>query len=243
MRHIFICHINEQWLFDLRAHSVGEKMPIPETHNNEGTVIERENRFLVTVRSGNEVIRCHLHDPGRLKDLIFPGNRVLFRKTDGIRTQYSITCAWHEGDWILTDSRFHNHLASFFLPEGTEREVKVGRSRIDFRNDRTYIEVKGCSMRQGDMAVFPDAPTVRGTHHLSLLTDLMGQGYESMLIVLIFSWRSVCFSPNFITDPEFGKAFMKFMDAGGRVFLPKFSFDGKLFAYAGEAGMCRDLYM
>ncbi len=208
----------------------------------EGTVLRRENRFLVTVKHRDEEYQCHLHDPGRLKDLIYTGNRVIFRDSPGIRTKYSITAAFRDGDWILTDARFHNRIASMFLPERTEKEVPLDGSRIDFRLDDTYIEVKGCSMLSGGMAVFPDAPTTRGTHHLKLLTEVLGSGRKSALIVLIFSHNADCFSPNFLTDPEFGNAFVKFIEAGGEVFLPKFSLnDGKII-FRGTTGLCHEYF-
>ena len=212
-----------------------------ETHY-EGTVLQRDNRFIVTVAYNGQRIECHLHDPGRLKELIFPGNRVLFRDSPGKRTRYSITAGMRDGDWILTDSRFHNRLASMFLPEGTEREVSLGKSRIDFRWNDTYIEVKGCSMLAGEMAVFPDAPTIRGTHHLKLLTDIMRNGGNAMLAVLIFSHRAGCFSPNFQTDPEFGSAFSDLIDAGGAVFLPKFSLEYGKIIFRGTTGICREYF-
>ncbi|QKQ99164.1 hypothetical protein GWK48_01040 [Metallosphaera tengchongensis] len=41
------------------------------------------------------------------------------------------------------DSRFHDKIARKFLPEDVESEVKVGNSRLDFRFNNKWIEVKG----------------------------------------------------------------------------------------------------
>ncbi len=229
-------------MLSLNIPPVGTVMLSTADSYYEGTVLNRENRFLVTVSFEGKRIECHLHDPGRLKDLIFSGNRVIFRDSSGARTKYSITAALRDGEWILTDARFHNRLASMFLPQETEREVPLKESRIDFRLNGTYIEVKGCSMLSSDMAVFPDAPTIRGAHHLKLLTEVLKGGNDALLIVLIFSHMASCFSPNFKTDPEFGNSFLEFIDAGGSIFLPKFSLEDGKIIFRGTTGICKEYF-
>ena len=59
-------------------------------------------------------------------------------------------------------------------PTLVQPEVRFGASRLDFyaENDRQrlFVEVKGVTLRQGEWAVFPDAPTVRG-HGASYCAD------------------------------------------------------------------------
>lgn len=45
----------------------------------EGTVVDRPNRFVAIVLLDGKEVRCHVADSGRLKELIFPGNRVMVR--------------------------------------------------------------------------------------------------------------------------------------------------------------------
>lgn len=63
-----------------------------------------------------------------------------------------------------------------FLPNA-KAEVKVGNSRIDFQDGNTFIEVKGCSLVENGVAMFPDAPTERGRRHLEELIKLKEKGY------------------------------------------------------------------
>lgn len=188
----------------------------------EGVVIERSNRFVVSVEHSGNRIDCHLHDPGRLRELIFPGNHVLFRKTSGIRTDHSITAARKGQNWILTDSRFHNAIAGKFLTRNARREVQLGKSRIDFLDGCCYVEVKGCSLEENHVAKFPDAPSVRASKHLRELMNAMEKGSEGMVVFLIFSPESERFMPNSFTDPEFSASFYDAVRKGLKTLALKF---------------------
>lgn len=205
-------------------------------------VVKRENRFVCSVMLDDQLRIAHLHDPGRLMDLIYPGNSILVRESHGMKTDLSITAALRNKEWILTDSRFHNQIAAGFLQGEVQREVTLGKSRLDFKVGNAYVEVKGCSMLDGDVATFPDAPTARGKHHLELLTDLIHKGLETMLIVLVFSHDSRCFSPNFKTDPGFSMAFRNFLDEGGGVFIPKFRFLEPYLVFHGVINTCENAF-
>lgn len=215
-----------QTLFDFSAELV------------KGSVIDRPNRFLVNVDVQGESIPCHLHDPGRLKELIFPGNKVLIRKTEGIKTSHSVTASKHVNEWILTDTRVHSDIASRFLPSDVKREVKLGNHRIDFQWDRTLIEVKGCTMIRGNIATFPDAPTKRGREHLTLLRNNLASGRNSALMILTFRKNAKCFKPNEETDPEFSEEFYKALKDGVEVFIPLLSFQNGKIAFHGTIDVC-----
>lgn len=58
----------------------------------EGIIVDRPNRFVAVVRlaedngireGGEDTVLCHVADTGRLKELIFPGNKVMVRKAGG----------------------------------------------------------------------------------------------------------------------------------------------------------------
>ena len=203
----------------------------------EGTVLLRPNRFLVYVSYKNGTVACHLHDPGRLKEIIYPGNRVLFRDSNGVRTKHSITAAYLDGKWILTDTRFHNAIASRFLDRKCISEVKFGNHRIDFKCGNMFVEVKGGTLSEEGYATFPDAPTARGCEHLKILLDLKASMGNSMLIVLFFNPEPVLFRPNRKTDPEFSRLFYACLESGVRIKIFKFGFYGNEVVYKGEIGI------
>ena len=69
---------------------------------------------------------------------------------------------------------------------------------------RGFIEVKGCTLEEDGLALFPDAPTLRGVKHLRELTACRKAGYEAA-------------SPNSRTHSEFAAALRDAAEAGVRV--------------------------
>uniref|UniRef100_A0A0F2LPA1 Sugar fermentation stimulation protein homolog n=1 Tax=Candidatus Aramenus sulfurataquae TaxID=1326980 RepID=A0A0F2LPA1_9CREN len=206
----------------------------PELH--EEVVKERVNRFLVLTASSRV---CHLHDPGRLKELIYPGNRILVREVNrGKRkTDCQVTAAW-DGTWVITDSSVHSQIAEKFLP-GAKREVKVGNSRLDFQFGDTFVEVKGCTLAKNRVALFPDAPTERGRRHLEELIRLKEKGYRAKVMVLVMRDDVDCFLPNTETDRKFAETFYEALRRGVELEVKVFSLvDRQYVVYKRDVGLC-----
>ncbi len=203
----------------------------------EARVINRPNRFTVETDSGP----CHLHDPGRLLDLIYPGNKVLVRRSAGGATKCRVTAAWSwdSGEWVVVDSGIHSDIASQFLPSGSRREVRVGRHRLDFAFDDAYVEVKGCTLAVGGRALFPDAPTRRGADHMALLARLRGEGWRGIAFILVMRSAN-CFAPNWGMDPRFSAAFREAVDSGVEVWVKRFGLRGSELVYWGDIDLCPD---
>lgn len=66
------------------------------SHLTEGRVVRRQSRFLVLAELNEQLLPVHLHDPGRLTELIRPGARILIRPSVGRKTSFSVTAAWDE---------------------------------------------------------------------------------------------------------------------------------------------------
>ncbi|MGC8505103.1 MAG: DNA/RNA nuclease SfsA [Thermoplasmata archaeon] len=209
-----------------------------EYQRTEGEVISRPNRFVVNLKTEAGERTCHLHDPGRLKELIYKGNRVLIRDIAGMKTDCSILAAKSEKIWIPLDSRIHNRIASRFISGPVKPEVQVGRKRLDFLSGNEYIEVKGCTLKTGEAAMFPDAPTKRGTEHLKTLVSLLKEGYNASVIILVLRNDVECFYPNYSTDRDFSEAFFEADKWGVSIRIFTFSFDGTEIRYEKEIGIC-----
>jgi sugar fermentation stimulation protein A len=213
----------------------------------EGTLVERGNRFLAVVdiygidetASRHE---AHVHDPGRLEELLYPGNRVLLRRAGNPqrKTRWDVIAALHDDHWILIHSGYHREISTRILekpgsPFGTPLEIRpevtVGHSRLDFMlkdkdGNAIGVEVKGCTLAVDGVALFPDAPTVRGRKHVETLIDLVQGGSRAGLLILVFQPGALEFSPNEATDPAFAEAFWRAMDAGVEVHIVRIGFDG-----------------
>lgn len=127
-----------------------------------------------------------------------------------------------------------------------KREKTVGNSRIDIylsnsncgsnsnsndchgieNNDKTdfqdcFIEVKGVTLVKNKIAIFPDAPTERGTKHLNELIELKKNDHRAVVFFLIQHPNGNSFKPNWETDPVFSETLVKANNAGVEILVYK----------------------
>ncbi len=211
------------------------KVPLFEIPNlRKGVFLTRPNRFVSEIKYNNQVKSAHIHDPGRLTELLTKGKEVLFTDSRG-KLDYYVKAVKHENEWILIDTALHSKIALRVFPHTPEianvseirKEVPLGKSRIDFVLDGVPLEVKGVTLVKEDLALFPDAPTERGTRHVQEIIDNNG-----MLLFLVFRKASK-FKPNFETDPTFFNKLSEARKKNIRMFVVQLSFDGKTIYYNG----------
>ncbi len=210
---------------------------------HEGVVIERARRFTVRVLEGSRIRLCHLHDTGRLEELIFRNNTVLFVNKKGKATDCMIIAAKAHDTWVITNSLLHRDLALCVFPSKLKPvpEVKLYESRIDFFiPPDLYVETKGCTLIKRGVAIFPDAPTERGKKHLLTLMKAVESGYKAEIMFLVMSEKAKCFYPNYRTDPEFNELFFKAIRMGVKAIVPVFSLKGKAIYFLKEISVCKD---
>lgn len=223
-------------------------------YHEEGTLLERKNRFLGMVDVKGETEKVHVRDPGRLEELLYPGNRVLISKANNPnrKTSWDLIAARYGEDWVLVNSGFHPRIARWVLenpkldPYGTtqdwQQEKKLGDSRIDFftktEGRELWVEVKGCTLAVDGKALFPDAPTTRGTRHVRELIKVVERGDRAGLLILVFRPDAKCFSPYRKRDPEFAAAFQEAVDAGVEVRPLVFSYENRCLHYRGPLTLC-----
>lgn len=211
------------------------------TYDNEAIVVSRPNRFLMiadVIMEDGTILKnekVHVHDPGRLKEVIFPGNRVRIRKAMSRKrkTLWDLIFGLVSDTWVLVNSSFHRYIAQSILSDrsltpfadvsNVRPEVKVGHSRLDFMltmkdGSTCFIEVKGCTLSVGGRSLFPDAPTERGTRHLEELIRLKEEGHGSAVLFLVLAPDPVNFSPNRETDPVFADTLKKAVEMGVKVY-------------------------
>ena len=97
-------------------------------------------------------------------------------------------------------------------------ECRHGNSRFDFYlecNKRNiFIEVKGVTLEDDGVVLFPDAPTERGVKHVHELIQCHGEGYETYILFVVQMERARYFTPNRKTHPEFADALYEAKQAG-----------------------------
>ena len=203
----------------------------------EALFLERQNRFLARVLIGSQQVMCHLHDPGRLPELV-PRSHVLVRPTHGRKTNCSLTAFSSNGKWVVCDSRIHSRIASEFLPKNSKPEVRHGASRLDFFTGDGFVEVKGCTLVKDGVALFPDSPTTRGRKHVEELRAIRAEGMSAGILVLVMRNDAVCFRANSQTDPAFASSFSAALKEGVEARILTFSLDDEWLRYRGEIPLC-----
>ena len=192
-----------------------------------GRFLERNNRFICTVEIDGRETAVHLHDPGRLRELLIPGARVIVReeKSPRRKTGYDMVGIYHHDTVVSCDTRVPNRLIKKALEERALPEIQgystivpeftIGHSRLDFCLDSTILlEVKGVSLVINGRAIFPDAPTQRGRKHLETLMTAAHTGFTCYVLFLIQRPDAHSFSPNTHTDPLFSETLVKAVDEG-----------------------------
>ena len=114
-----------------------------------------------------------------------------------------------------------------YVPCDIRREVTHGDSRFDLafslRDWDTkavspaFMEVKGVTLEENGVAMFPDAPTERGIKHLKGLIRAHEEGYEAYVLFVIQMKGIRGFTPNDMTHPAFGDALRQAREAGVHV--------------------------
>lgn len=179
----------------------------------EGEFLERLNRFTVAINYFDKRIISHLHDSGRLKELLIPKRRILFKKVYGKerKTEFDVVAIKSNGSWVIIDSRVPNIIVKKLIENNAlkyeilKENVKCGSSLIDFmlKDEKTtyIVEVKGCTLCKNSIALFPDAPTIRGSRQL--LDMLNNCNFKPMIIFIVMREDAEKISINYEADRKF----------------------------------------
>lgn len=187
-----------------------------------GAFIKRVNRFIAYVLVEGKEQVVHVKNTGRCKELLLPGSIVVLEKAKNPlrKTAFSLV-AVYKGDLLINmDSQAPNQVVYEALVSGkireigtvisAKREVQFGKSRFDlaFETDagKGWIEVKGVTLENEGVAMFPDAPTLRGTKHILEMVNAVKKGDKGYLFFLIQMKGVHYFTPNREMDPHFAEA-------------------------------------
>lgn len=202
----------------------------------EGIFLERENRFIArSVIDGAEV-KAHVPNTGRCKELLLPGTPAIFTRHNNPKrkTGFTLEHVWKDGinGWVNIDSASANTVAEegllagkfphTFQKEEVFREKTFGNSRFDFYLEspdfQGYMEVKGVTLEEEGIAMFPDAPTLRGVKHLEELVKVKEEGMDAAITFVIQMGPMKEFRPHTLMHPEFTRALKEAGDAGVEIF-------------------------
>lgn len=198
----------------------------------KGVFKERPNRFIAKVEIDGCEETVHVKNTGRCKELLLENSVVYLSVSDNPlrKTKYDLIAVEKQTEngtvLINMDSQAPNDMVAEWLKKGAlfsknaiiKREVTFGKSRFDFyvedSNNKAFIEVKGVTLENNGVALFPDAPTERGVKHIKVLCSCVENGYSAYIVFVIQMSGINLFKPNDATHKEFGDALRQAEKAG-----------------------------
>lgn len=197
--------------------------------------IKRPNRFIAYVYIDGVEEIVHVKNTGRCKELLVPEATVILEEGIGEKrkTKYSLIAVYKGNALINMDSQVPNAVVSEALTDGKilevgkvsflKREVTFLSSRFDIFYEKNgvkgFIEVKGVTLENDRLAMFPDAPTARGTKHVYELIKAVEEGYEAGLLFLIQMKGVDMFNINYKMDSLFSEAVKKAYEKGVKIMV------------------------
>jgi len=206
-----------------------------QQHVRKATFIERPNRFLARVEVDGDIVEVFVPNPGRMYELMIPGKEVFIRDNPGPhrKTSFDMIGVYHDDVLISLDSNLPNRFIRNLLEtrklqyfsdySKVTPEPRAYGGRFDFLlegdNNRTFIEVKSCTLVVNKRVLFPDAPTTRGARHMRHLAHALSVGdvNDAAVIFVIQRPDGEIFSPHDGNDPDFGDALRAAHEQGVRI--------------------------
>lgn len=195
----------------------------------EAEFVDRPNRFIANVIIDGQSAVCHVKNTGRCKELLIRGTKVYIQRADNPdrKTKWDIIAVMKGDRLINIDSAAPNAIFGEWLcaggitgsmPELIRPETVYKSSRFDFyfehAGKKAFAEVKGVTLEEDGVVLFPDAPTERGVKHLRGLTECIQDDYEAYAVFIVQMKGVKYFTPNRATHPEFADALKTAFDAG-----------------------------
>lgn len=188
----------------------------------DAVFLRRPNRFIaqVIIDGKNEI--AHVKNTGRCREILREGAQVVLERAENNnrRTAYSLICGYKGNTLINIDSQVPNAVVYEGVRDKKveelsnvhklKREVFYGNSRFDIyyetSSEKGFIEVKGVTLEKDGVAMFPDAPTERGTKHINEMVKAVEEGYKGYIFFLIQMKGIRYFTPHKEMDEKFASA-------------------------------------
>lgn len=196
-----------------------------------GKFLSRPNRFIAHVEIDGKAEICHVKNTGRCRELLVPGATVFVQELDSVKrsTKYDLISVRKGGRFINMDSQAPNRVFREWL-QNTDLfgnitlirpEYSYQSSRLDFYIEaggrKILAEIKGVTLEENGIVMFPDAPTERGVKHLEELCGSMGDGYSAYVAFIIQMENVRYFTPNDETHKAFGDALKRARASGVQI--------------------------
>lgn len=196
-----------------------------------GRFESRPNRFIAYVDIDGKREKVHVKNTGRCRELLTEGAEVYLEKSDNPdrSTAYDLVAVKKGSCMINMDSQAPNQVVGEWLlkkelfPDTilVKPETTYRNSRFDFyvetNTDKIFLEVKGVTLEQDGIVLFPDAPSERAVKHVHELIQAVQEGYQAYILMVIQMRGVRYFTPNRETHPAFADALLEAAKAGVKI--------------------------
>ena len=166
----------------------------------EGIFVERPNRFLgrVQLEGEGKAVPVHIHDPGRLREILFPGNRVLLHRVSGTRrkTAWDLVAGQCNGHWVLVHSSHHRAIAETILSHPLVSKVKTitGRSSGSYKFIEAEVTVLTNELEKAHNIVHEVEAKVKREHPFieKIIIHFEPEEKEKLLVAVPVEGDKVC---------------------------------------------------
>ncbi len=197
----------------------------------KGKFLARPNRFIAHVEIDGEFHIAHVKNTGRCRELLLPGATIFLQESFSTtrKTKFDLISVYKEDNLFNMDSQIPNKVFFEWIREGNlfedikiiRPETTYGNSRLDFyietEDKKIFVEVKGVTLEENGVAMFPDAPTERGVKHVMELEKSLQEGYEAYVVFILQMKGILYFTPNALMHKAFADAVKKAAKAGVKV--------------------------
>lgn len=188
-----------------------------------GRLLKRYQRFLADIQlDSGEIVTAHCPNSGSMTGCKAVDSPVLLSQSDNPsrKLKYTWELVSVQGYWIGINTGLPNRLVREAIETGVIQElqgyttirpeVPYGKnSRIDLLLTGSpgccYVEVKNVTLKEGEMALFPDAVTTRGQKHLRELMEVVRNGARGVIFFVVQREDCHSVSPADAIDPEYGR--------------------------------------
>jgi sugar fermentation stimulation protein A len=209
-------------------------------------LLRRYKRFFVDVEQADgNVITAHCPNTGSMRGLLNPGSPVWLSTSDNPcrKLAHTLEIIDAGGALVAVNTLRANDLVAsclkdFSAPGGLpelagllllRREVRFGPVRFDFALTSpaaslpVFMEVKSVTLAEQQTALFPDARSERGRHHLEQLMAARRLGHRAILFYAVLRGDVTSVAPADAIDPAYGETFRAALAAGVEVVAYRFS--------------------
>jgi sugar fermentation stimulation protein A len=194
----------------------------------DGRILGRYKRFLAEVELANgQTVTAHVPNTGTMATCWAPGASVQLSHSEDPRRKLAWTlervdmgCGWvgvHTGrpNAVLAEAIAAGWVPALAGYRGLRREVafapaghEPGRLDLGLSDGPApdaLVEVKNCTLLEGDCLRFPDAVSQRGRKHLDLLAAAVAQGHRGVMLFALNRPEGCRFAPAWAVDPGYGQ--------------------------------------